>query len=376
MVMQKMSRQHVRCVWTSLLVIGVVASVASAASFQGLGFLPDATYSGAGGVSADGSIVIGRSDSRTFVWTQAEGMRRLDGFTNDMNEAWAGMSDPWAISADGSTVVGVANVTYGAFRWTQDGGVQRLGDFTAYGVNATGSVVVGSTGWHAVRWTESDGMQQLFDPGAVLHSTAYGVNADGSVVVGSRSVGEWWFIQEAFRWSVDGGAESLGFLPGGNGSCAVDVSADGTVIVGYGGTDLGLRAFRWTESDGMQLLTESPGWTDWNEATAVNADGSVVVGFWGDTMFFERGRAEAFVWDQTHGARSIKGILERDFGMDLTGWDLMYASGVSADGTVIVGYGMNPLGQAEAWIAVIPEPSSAALLAVAAMSFLSRRRCR
>ena len=35
----------------------------------------------------------------------------------------------------------------------------------------------------------------------------------------------------------------------------------------------------------------------------------------------------------------------------LAGWTLTYARGISADGRTIVGDGMNPCGQPEAWIA-------------------------
>jgi hypothetical protein len=50
----------------------------------------------------------------------------------------------------------------------------------------------------------------------------------------------------------------------------------------------------------------------------------------------------------------------------LTGWTLTQASAISADGRVIVGYGRNPAGNTEAWIAIIPEPSSLLQLAIAA----------
>jgi hypothetical protein len=42
-----------------------------------------------------------------------------------------------------------------------------------------------------------------------------------------------------------------------------------------------------------------------------------------------------------------------------TGWTLAAATGVSADGTVIVGRGINPSGETEAWIAILPEPITA-----------------
>ena len=60
-------------------------------------------------------------------------------------------------------------------------------------------------------------------------------------------------------------------------------------------------------------------------------------------------------------------------GVDLTGWELQDARGISADGKVIVGTGINPAGFAEAWIATIPEPSTGLLLASGFVGLGARR---
>jgi len=80
----------------------------------------------------------------------------------------------------------------------------------------------------------------------------------------------------------------------------------------------------------------------------------------------------AFVWDELHGMRDLKAVLE-NFGLDLTGWSLTSATGISLDGLTIVGDGLNPEGRTEAWVAVIPEPSTAALLALGLVVFGLRR---
>jgi uncharacterized membrane protein len=89
-------------------------------------------------------------------------------------------------------------------------------------------------------------------------------------------------------------------------------------------------------------------------ASDVSADGTVIVG---------SSNAVAVIWDEANGMRDLKGVLVNDFGLDLSGWSLHEALGVSDDGRTIVGMGRNPQGKSEGWIAVIPEPSTALLLA-------------
>jgi len=70
----------------------------------------------------------------------------------------------------------------------------------------------------------------------------------------------------------------LGQLPGGLESEALGVSADGTVVVGTAINAEGFRrAFRWTESDGMQDLGTLGGVL--SLGTAVSADGQTIVGY-------------------------------------------------------------------------------------------------
>lgn len=186
------------------------------------------------------------------------------------------------------------------------------------------------------------------------------MSADGSVIVGTSYSASG---MEAFRWTQAGGMVGLGDLTGGGfSSGASDVSADGSVIVGVSDSAFGKEAFLWTLGGGMVGLGDLAGSVFENIATGVSADGSVVVG--GDAMNPGFLLTEAFIWDSTNGMRSLKSMLQNDYGLNMTGWTLEKATGVSADGKVIVGIGLNPDGDLEAWVAnlSVPEPSTFLML--------------
>jgi probable HAF family extracellular repeat protein len=189
-------------------------------------------------------------------------------------------------------------------------------------------------------------------PMGAVGSEAYGVSLDGSVVVGSIQYKHGY--QTAFRWSSQGGLVELGALPGDSASIAYAVSADGSVVVGRSGAHSG-EAFRWTQEVGMVGLGSLPGGSRYSCAFAISADGSIVVG----QSHGEFG-SEAFIWDAAHGMRSIRQLLmsEGNWDASLRKWKLRLATAVSRDGSTIVGYGINPKGDREAWIARLGNLSS------------------
>ena len=66
-------------------------------------------------------------------------------------------------------------------------------------------------------------------------------------------------------------------------------------------------------------------------------------------------------------------VLLEDLGLDLSGWRLSNARGISDDGLTIVGNGTNPSGVTEAWIAIIPEPGTGVLLMTGLLGLASFR---
>jgi len=330
-------------------------------SFQGIGNL-QGTSDGRMAISADGLTAVGyrqlESDSyEAFYWTVSSGIIGL-GYLPGGN-----LSTAAGVSADGSVVVGYSTSSLGgqAFRWTEAEGMVGLHDLpggkfysTAYDVSADGSVVVGFSGsesavdYEAFRWTASNGMIGLGDlPGGEYESRAYAVSADGLVVVGysESDSGE-----QAFRWTESEGMSGLGYLWLGGFSQAYGISPDGSVVVGRASVSNGAVAFRWTDSEGMVSMGDLPGGSVSGTAYDASTNGSIIVGMSNSFNDFE-----AFIWDEDNGIRSLQDLLINNYHLDLTGWHLRCAYGISDDGTVIVGSGENPQGQREGWIAVLTE---------------------
>ncbi len=105
-------------------------------------------------------------------------------------------------------------------------------------------------------------------------------------------------------------------------------------------------------------------------ANSVSADGARIVGNSG---------GEAMVWTASTGMVNLKDILTQVYGLDLTGWTLVSATDISADGAMIVGYGLDPLGDEQAWttrMAPVPLPATLPLLlsGLLGLGFLRRKK--
>lgn len=239
-------------------------------------------------------------------------------------------SDVMAISADGTTIVGVSDPSEGAraFRWTADAGIEDLGvlpgtlQSVAYDVSADGSVVVGQSGLRAFRWTAAEGMVDIGSLPLGEFAVADGVSADGAVIVGSS--GPYAAGVHPTRWNGSG-LQDLGLFPGGTFARAQDVSGDGTVVVGYGDSSVShrYRGFRWTAELDLEDLGALPDGFG-GLANAVTTDGSVIVG---EAVIFG-GAPRAFRWTRDQGMQNL-GVLPGSWGST--------AAGVSENGLRIVG---------------------------------------
>lgn len=331
------------------------------ASFQGLGF------SGAAAISSDGTTVVGGST----IWTQATGPQSLGTQPNIGADG---------VSANGSVVTGGIYVSgqEEMFLWTSSTGVVLEGAVNApkaeidegnvAGISGDGTVVVGTYSSappganSAFRWTASTGFQLLpHVPNGGYSGRGRAVSADGNVIVGGEYVdtngGIYYYPS---RWSASTGmvalTNSTGTLYQGESEAA---SSDGSVVVGE--IDVAPNqegeAFLWTNAGGTASMTTLgllPGAVS-SEATAVSADGSIVVG----TSISSNG-SQPFIWDAADGMRSLQSVLSADptAATELAGWTLQGVTGISANGQTIVGFGINPQGQSEAWIANLTPPDT------------------
>ncbi len=353
----------------------VFGALASAQSFEPLGFLPgnlSSPSSFANGVSSDGTTVVGFGNSvngwrEAFRWTAETGMEGL----GDLDGGYF-VSHATAVSSDGSVIVGNgydgngpdydSDIPNRAFAWTAADGMTALdvvdiySSSEAHGVSGDGQTIVGQSVSTALVWRNGtvEELSNLSTVG-ISASDARSVSADGSHVVGWSYDGQF----RAVRWDLTTPYANLTVIAGPR-SQAHAISADGTTAVGSSSVSgastlatawsLGLGNSAADALDGVASAAGS------SSASAVNAAGTVAVGssYFGGSEF-------AFVWDQVNGVRDLKSVLETDFDLDLTGWELSRATGVSADGLTIVGNGrLNGVDQA--WIARMTVETTAVLL--------------
>lgn len=364
------------------------------------------------GISADGSTVVGSG----YTAAGPEAVRWVNGGSPQGIGFMAGGDQSYGVatSADGSVIVGRGSALQGVgdpypgnaliqgFRWTQASGMQSLGYLpnggyyaVANGVSADGSVVTGysdgSLNEMAYRWTQSDGLQPIgtLPYGGSHWSRANAVSGDGLVIVGESSgtVGVSSGSQ-AFRWTASSGISALMPLAGATSTTALGVSADGAVIVGqsYIPSCSGCvppvlsrnNAVRWTNEGAATLLGQVPGGDQGSVARAASADGSVIVGMYQVNANDPLTGLRAFVWTAGDGMQKLFDVLLMQGATGLSGWTLLQATAVSADGRTIAGKGLNPAGAAQAFVATLnPVPIPPAVLlfssAIGVMGWMRRK---
>jgi probable HAF family extracellular repeat protein len=206
--------------------------------------------------------------------------------------------------------------------------------------------------------------------GGPVASEARASNDNGTVLVGYGATGTG--ITDAMRWTQATGMVSIGKLPGGSQASAEGVNSDGSVIVGWSNTATpgAQEAFRWTQATGMVSIGDLPTGSTSAVANDVSGDGSIIVGYGATSA-----GTQAFYWTQTDGMLRLWDVLLAH-GVDPAPagrTNLTEAWGVSDDGLTVAGTGVRN-GNNEAFLAVLPEPTALALLALATPAVIGRRR--
>lgn len=292
------------------------------------------------GTSVVGETDMGDSDYQAFVWTLANGLERLEELPGADPSCGSTAN---AISADGTVIVGSAgdsDFDHNAVRWV-NGSIEKLvnvsafpGESYATAVNEDGSMIVGYRNEggtdEAFLWTTDTELMGALSGLSGVKSYAYAITPDGTYVGGSSDVSG---TQKAMRWSSGGGVETLGTIGGATGTSATyALSADGNVATGYSDNGTVNEAFRWESGVGMEGIGSlEVGSASYGQA--ISADGTIITG-----MAYVGGDSTAFRWTAATGMESLAEILT-EHGVDASDWQLQAATGISADGKMISGYG-------------------------------------
>tara|TARA_R110000868_G_scaffold29330_7_gene109031 strand:+ start:3847 stop:5793 length:1947 start_codon:yes stop_codon:yes gene_type:complete len=335
-----------------LAVAGAAAAPAQADGITPIDLFPGDIFGYALGLSGDGSTIIGRSgpgysNYSGFRWTTADGLVSA----SPGGTSW---SSALGVSDDGTVILGSSDL--GQFIWTAGGGYTFFDPDLLHGgsfdnMSGDGLTFVGDVygNGHAASWTLAGGVVDLGLPivGGTLTSSS-SASYDGSVITGYAFDPS--HYTHVWRWSAGDGMTVLDTPDGFTDSTNPVVSADGSTIAAtsFTFTD-GYHAVwtRWTQATGTVLLGAFSGMSSTSVA-AVNADGSVIVG---GGYSPGTGISSALRWSEQTGILRVDDLL-RAADVDLTGLNLTYARGISADGHVIAGEGTYDDETPFLWLAV------------------------
>ncbi len=302
-------------------------------------------------MSADGQFAVGDG----FRWSAATGPQFLGLLPG------ATFTTASSVSGDGSVVTGHCYSTTSqitsAFRWDTSSGIQSIGSLPGYGfcqgldISADSLTIVGvsgnSRGGHSFRWSASGGMLPLGNLPGGSTSWAYAVSADGTYIAGDGSSSSG---VRAYRWSAATGMQDLGVPAGFISSDGYAISGNGMVVVGTGKSSPATYAgVRWTQQNGMQSLGTLDGYAA-TTMLGLNYDGSLAVGR--STLTLGGYDHHAVLWSQATGLVDLNTYLPT-VGVNLAGWILKQASGISAQGDRICGWGWHN-NETRGWVVQLP----------------------
>jgi len=278
-----------------------------------------------------------------------------------------------AAGANGNTQAALYNVASGT--WTTlggIGGVSGTSESAGWNIAGNGTSLVG-LGWinggtaHAVQSTTAGGLHDLGALGG--SSRADGVSFDGSIVAGWQETASG-FWQGSY-WNH--GVATL--MVDGNGdvlSQANAVSADGSWVIGEGGAGGGGESWRYNTFTGAtEYLGDYDPFSEQNNATGISADGRIIVGY--DRTFGPAQFGTGTIWIEGDGMRNLTDYVS-GMGVNLNGRTLALPMGVSADGLTVYGLDSERHGFVVSLAPAVPEPSTYAMLGAGLLGVLLARR--
>ena len=273
-----------------------------------------------------------------FYWTKSGGLKDLGTLPGGNISGAIGLNDSGQVVGYSNTSTGLlTEFNFIAFEWTSAGGMTNLGKLSggdsscAFEINSSGMIAgdsfVSSTVVDAASWTDN----KIKSLGALpkgIFTAALDLNDDGEIV--GESVFGYGppFTSHGFEWTSAGGMKDLGTLSGGDTSIANAVNSSG-IIAGQSnsGSVLYWHAVKWNSSDTIDDLGTLPGGT-YSIAFGIN-DGSEIVGYGN----ISDNAAHAMLWTSTGGMQDLNNLIPAN-----SGWVLINANAINTSGQ-ITGYG-------------------------------------
>lgn len=350
--------------------VGILSQLAeSQAQFSSIGVFPGGDASYGLGISRDGRTVVGASTRvvngfirpRAIRWTENDGLTDLGALDGTLNQSVANaITDDLLVGAGSSS---------GSYQYAVrfDKGVVRqvipsygVQSFESLDVSSDGKVVIGYQGvsninWTAFRWTENGGTQTLMPLSNDPFDIAYHISADGLVTVGNskieRTVRTY---QSAVWWDVNSQVHIIGSYsdPFVN-SYAMDCDRNGRYIYCYSTSADGLSSgvYRFDRLLDSKHKIQSPAGWQQVKVRGCSQDGQFCVG-----EYSANGPWKPYIYGPGRGMEDLATLLRSLGATQVEGWTFNRIFDVEVDGNKIkiVGHGLDPQNKVRGYVATIP----------------------
>jgi uncharacterized membrane protein len=341
--------------FTLFFAVACASAAFAGNAFYALGVADAESESLGWAVSADGSTIVGFDSGQPFFWSRTDGKIFIESTDLDLTSAVG-------VSADGSVIVGNAATGTGqrAWRWVRGQEIELLPLPLGYlrtrasGVSADGMSVAGtatnpgSAQARAFRWSPDESTRLLTPDN---YSEAYAISAGGDAIAGG--------FFPPFVWREDTGFIPLARPEEAEIVYAYAISGDGSIQAGEAASaNDPTFAIEWRDGD-YTLLDHLPEAT-YSAVYTANGDGSVLAG---RSSVGGLTGLNAAVWDAQRRVIDPNAYLD-SLGIDRGGLHLTFIRGISHDGRVLAGWGERDIGDGEtrreAWVATLELPMSCA----------------